>query len=236
MADALTSVAHRTSAATSPVAYAVGLGGACLLAWIAASVLIGAPPPYHRPGDYTGPLHWTVAWLWLAPLPYVFAWFFLVSRHLTRAFLALAILGVLTGAVAPVAGMALLGLGPLVIMGSVPVAMLFGVVMAALQDDVPPGLADEWQGAHVKGCFLALAPYSLAMAAFYAMTLSPGGAPGRVVQTVLPLAVLAVGWCFHAAWCWRLLSPARRGAVPWWRVAVLLSVFGIAVLAALARA
>ncbi len=236
MADAAPSIAARTWPTAALVAYAAGLGGTCVLAWITAAALIGPPPLHYRPGDYIGPLHWTVAWLWLAPLPYAFAWFVLVSRHLTRAFLAVAVLGVVTGVIAPVAGLALLALGPLVIMGCVPVAMLFGLVMAALQDDVPPGLEDEWRSAHVQGCFLALAPYSLVMATFYAMALLPGGPPGRLVQLVTPLAVLAGGWCFHAVWCWRLLSPEQHAAAPRWRVAVLLTSFGIAALVALAWA
>lgn len=235
MADAAPGVASPTLP-LAPVVYAVGLGGACVLAWIAAAALIGPPPAPHAPRDYIGPLHWAVMWLWLAPLPYAFAWFVLVSRHLNRAFLAVAVLSLVTGVIAPVAGLALLALGPLVIMGSVPVAMLFGLVMSALQDDVPPGLEDEWRSAHVQGCFLALAPYSLVIATFYAMTLSPGGAPSRLVQLVAPLAVLAAGWCFHAVRCWRLLPPERRAAAPWWRVAALLASFGIVALAALARA
>jgi hypothetical protein len=236
MADAAPSIAARTSMTAPLVAYVAGLSGACVLAWITAAALIGPPPPYFRPGDYIGPLHWTVAWLWLAPLPYAFAWFVLISRHVSRAFLAVAVLGLVTGVIAPVAGLALLALGPLVIMGSVPVAMLFGLVMAALQDDVPPGLEGEWRSAHVQGCFLALAPYSLVMATFYAMALSPGGAPGGVVQVVAPLAVLAGGWCFHAVWCWDLLSPEQRAAAHRGRIAVLLACFGIAAVAALARA
>ena len=142
----------------------------------------------------------------------------------------------LSGVIVPVAGLALFALGPLVIMGSVPVAMVFGLAMAALQEDVPPGLESEWRSAHVQGCFLALGPYSLAMATFYAMTLSPGGAPGRTAQMVAPLAMLAVGWCFHAVWCWRLLPAEQRAAAPWGRIAVLLVGFGSVALAALARA
>lgn len=168
-----------------------------MFAWIAAAVLIGGPPPYHRPRDYSGPPTWTVIWLWLAPLPYAFAWFVLVSQHVSRAFLALVVLGMLTGVIVPVAGLALFALGPLAVIGSVPVAMLFGLMMSALQDDVPPGLEGEWRRVHVQGCLLALAPYSLVMATFYAMTLSMN-APGRVAHLAVPLAILAGGWCFHA--------------------------------------
>lgn len=221
MANAVPGVASPTLP-LAPVAYAVGLGGACIFAWIAAAALIGAPPAHHGPQDYIGPLRWTVTWLWLAPLPYAFAWFILFGRHARRAFLALAILAVLTSVLVPVAGLALFALGPLVIMGSVPVAMLFGLAMAALQEDVAPGLESEWRSAHVKGCFLALGPYSLAMATFYAMTLSPGRAPGQTTQLVVPLVILSGGWCFHAVWCWRLLPAEKRGAAPWGRVAVLL--------------
>ncbi len=221
MANAAPGVAS-PSLPLAPVAHAVGLGGACVFAWIAAAELIGVPPPYHGPQDYIGPLRWTVTWLWLAPLPYAFAWFVLFSRHPRRALPALAVLGVLTGVMVPVAGLALFALGPLVIMGSVPVAMLFGLAMAALQDNATPGLESEWRSAHVQGCVLALGPYSLAMATFYAMTLSPGGAPGRAAQLVVPLAMLAGGWCFHAAWCWRLLPAEQRATAPWGRVALLL--------------
>lgn len=235
MADAVPGVASPTLP-LAPVAYAAGLGGACVFAWIAAAELIGAPPASHGPQDYLGPLRWTVTWLWLAPLPYAFAWFVLFSRHPRRAFLALAVLAVLTGVIVPVAGLALFALGPLVIMGSVPVAMVFGLAMAALQEDVPPGLESEWRSAHVQGCFLALGPYSLAMATFYAMTLSPGGAPGRAAQLIVPLVMLAGGWCFHAVWCWRLLPAEQRAATPWGRIAVLLVGFGSVALAALARA
>lgn len=236
MAGALPSAASRTLPLAPVVAYAAGLGGACVLVWIAAATLIGPPPAYHAQRSYTGPLGWTMAWLWLAPLPYAFAWFVLVSRRIARAFLALAVLGVLTAVIVPVAGLALFALGPLVVMGSVPVAMLFGLAMAALQEDVPPALAGEWRSAHVQGCLLALAPYSLVMAIFYAMTLSPAGAPGRTTRLVVPLIILAGGWCFHAFWCWQLLSPAQRAATPWARVAILLASLGIAALAALARA
>ena len=68
MADAVPGVASPTLP-LAPVACAVGLGGACVLAWIAAAALIGPPPAYHGPQDYIGPLRWTVTWLWLAPLP-----------------------------------------------------------------------------------------------------------------------------------------------------------------------
>lgn len=223
MANAVPGVASPALPLAPVAAYALGLGGACLFAWIAAAELIGAPPPYHASrGDYMGPLRWTVTWLWLAPLPYAFAWFVLVGRRPARAFLALAVLAVLTGVIVPVAGLALFALGPLVVMGSVPVAMLFGLAMATLQEDVPPGLTSEWRSAHVQGCFLALGPYSLAMATFYAMTLSRGGAPGRAAQLIVPLVILAGGWCFHAVWCWRLLPVEQRGSAPWARVAILL--------------
>lgn len=225
MADAVPGVASPTLP-LAPVACAVGLGGACVLAWIAAAALIGPPLAYHGPQDYIGPLRWTVTWLWLAPLPYAFAWFVLFSRHPSRAFLALAVLSVLTGVIVPVAGLALFALGPLVVMGSVPVAVLFGLTMAKLQDNAAPGLESEWRSAHVQGCFLALGPYSFAMATFYAMTISPGGAPGRAAQMVAPLAMLAGGWCFHAVWCWRLLPAEQRVAAPWGRIVVLLLVLG----------
>ena len=234
MAGAAPSVAGRPIPLTPLASYVLGLFGTCVLVWTVGHALIGAPPRYHGPADYTGPLRWTVTWLWLAPLPYAFAWFVLVSRHLARAFLALAVLAVLTGVLGPVAGLALFALGPLVVMGSVPVAIVFGLVMAALQDGVEPGQEDEWRSAHVQGCLLALAPYSLVMATFYAMALSPGGAPGAIAHLVAPLAVLAGGWCFHATWCWRLLSPERRAAALWGRVAGLVLGLGILAVGALA--
>ena len=235
MVNARPGIAYRMSPHAPVLSYAMGLAGASVLAWIAAATLIGSPPLYHRPRDYAGPLYWTVTWLWLAPLPYAFAWFVLVSRRLARAFLALVVLGVLTAVIVPVAGLALFTLGPIVIMGSVPVALLFGLVMAALQDDVVPGQESAWRSAHVQGCLLALAPYSLAVATFYAMTVL-GRAPGRTTQMVVPLTVLSGGWCFHAVWCWRLLPEERRGTARWSRVAILLIGFGAALLAAFARA
>jgi hypothetical protein len=212
--------------------YLLGLAGFTVLAWIAADALIGIRRPYLSPADYAQPLHWTMSWLWFAPLPYAFAWFVLVSGRISRAFLALCVLAVLNAVIMLPASLPLIAMMPLVALVSIPFALVFGLAMAALQDEVPPSHEKEWRTAHMHGCLAALPAFSFTMVMSYAVPSAQGGWHALLLHQMLPLAVLLAGWMFHAARCWRLLAPERRGTAQGQRVVVLSGV-GAAVAAAI---
>ena len=179
--------------------------GTTLLCWVAAAVWISKP----WSADYLGELSWIAAWLWFAPLPYVAAWFVLTGQAIARAALAVGVLALISGVAMLFTVGALIALWPIgAVLGGGLVGAWFGLVMAAVQDEVPTEAAQSWRWAHLRGWLVAVPAFWLAFA------LMPSTAAHmRAVQLGLPLAALLVGLAYHAASCWVLLEAERR-AIP----------------------
>ncbi|WP_244457597.1 hypothetical protein [Roseomonas fluvialis] len=179
--------------------------GATALSWVAAAAWIGRP----WRADYVGMPFWTAAWLWFAPLPYVAAWFVLTRQAVARAALAVGVLALISGVAMLFTVGAMIVLWPIgAVLGCGLVGALFGLVMAAVQDEVPTEAAQTWRWAHLRGWLVAVPAFWLA---FALMPSTVAHMPG--VQLGLPLAALLAGLAYHAASCWALLAVEQR-AVP----------------------
>jgi hypothetical protein len=202
------------------------LFGATALSWVAAAAWIGRP--WHA--DYFGMAYWTAAWLWFAPLPYVAAWFVLTGQTVTRAALAVGVLALISGVAMLFTVGAMIALWPIgAALGCGLVGALYGLVVAAVQDDVPPEGAQVWRWAHLRGWLVAVPAFWLA---FALMPFTAAQMPWA--QLGLPLAALLAGLAYHAASCWALLAVAKR-AVPQRRRAISV-MMGIALLACVSLA
>jgi hypothetical protein len=188
---------------------------ATMLCWVAAAEWIGKP----WSADYLGVLCWMAAWLWFAPLPYFVAWFLLTGQAVARAALAVGVLA-LAGAVAMLVTVgAMIALWPIgAALGCGLVGALSGLVMAAVQDEVPPEAAQTWRWTHLRGWLVAIPAFWLAFA------LMPTAASRMPwVQLGLPLGALLAGLAYHAASCWTLLPEVRREAGQARRIAAVLA-------------
>ncbi len=195
------------------------LFGATALSWVAAAAWIGRP--WHA--DYFGMAYWTAAWLWFAPLPYVAAWFVLTGQAVARAALAVGVLALISGVAMLFTVGAMIALWPIgAALGCGLVGALYGLVVAAVQDDVPSEDAQVWRWAHLRGWLVAVPAFWLA---FALMPFTAAQMPWA--QLGLPLAALLAGLAYHAASCWALLPKDWRESERARRIAAVLAGAGL---------
>ncbi|MBR0672615.1 hypothetical protein [Neoroseomonas soli] len=194
--------------------YFSGLAISTALMWAAALAWFGLGASQGLPRDAFGMVAWVMGWFCFAPLPYVFTWFLLSSLDARRAALSVILIGTLSGLVTVAIVVALFAAGPSIgLFFGLGCAAGYGVVMAALQDNVPKGQEKSWRVAHGCGGGLAMSIYGIALVGAYA-TFDPSvRTEGILGRLALPLGILAAGFGIHAAWCWRLMASSVRADV-----------------------